>query len=259
MKCLILASLCLGLLNCDSNALAPDDGTNPSASDPTTTVATNVGPVANLVTTDVLNKANAIRGDIEDYLAEATGSDDDDPSFMDTIKFSNDFNQNEISITVDLAESNNCDSGGTKNIIGSATFVLDASQTSGSLTGSFTIQYNNCQDIILMQTSNGNCTITPTVTGELATTISLDYILGSNNFDTNDLTDTTEVSSSNSVALAVSVGATASEQTFSFSYELSTSYSSDNFSGTAGYSGLAYDLSALEDFIQDESTTAICN
>lgn len=59
----ILGLILATLVACDSNVMT-SDSTNPNVTDPDNDVAQNVGPVEKNVTTDVLNKSTAIRGDI---------------------------------------------------------------------------------------------------------------------------------------------------------------------------------------------------
>ncbi|EKD51857.1 MAG: hypothetical protein ACD_62C00170G0031 [uncultured bacterium] len=254
--------LCLVVLfsflfvNCDSNSVNNDD-VNPNVSAVTDDVATNVGPVDLLVSTDVLAKVNTIRGKLEDYIAEVTGSYDE-PGAYNQVKFSINPGGDEQSVTIDLSEDIDCTTAGTKNIIGSATFTLGASQNSGTLVGSFVIQYSSCQDIIVLETESGTCAITPTVTGELQTDINLEYVLGGNDVSGQGISDTTEVSSGTSVALDVSVGSTAADQSYSFTYYLSTSLSSDGLDGIVSYSGNSYDMGDVESYIENSATTAVC-
>lgn len=256
LKAVLFASL-LGIgLGCDSN-IEVTTTTDPNLSDPDNDVAVNAGPVANLVTGDVLGKTNGVRDSILDFLDDISG-DDANSGGTEKLRFRSLVEPEQpLEGTVDLSEDISCDEGGSKNIIGSADFTLEANGVTGSLVGSFTIQYDNCQDIVLLTASNGTCSVTPTVDGEVANTLDVSFTLTENN-DNQQVNDNTTVEASQTTALDVAVGSTASEQTYNFSYTLSAASSATNLDGRVTFEGELFDLEDLEDFIAASSTATVC-
>lgn len=248
------------LMACDNNLVVPGGGetTNPNVSDPNNDVAVNVGPVQALVTQHVLDKANSIRGDIEDFITEEFGIDDDDGGFGLLIKFVDGGAENPVSSTIEFTESITCTSGGSRGIIGSATIILNEDGVSGTISGSFIIQYDSCKQAALLTTSDGFCSSTPTITGEVNSTISIDYTLSASDNEGEDTQDVTVVSTTNILGLDVTVDNSTSEQTYNFSYNLSTFSSDETVSGTVDYDAVLFDLNEVESFVAQSTSTVVC-
>lgn len=265
----ISSILCLFLLilfamACDSNFEPSNGGSNPNVTAPDNNVAANVGPVEKLVTTDVLNKANSIRNNILSDLDELSG-DDTFSGGQELLRFrfqgsepNEPDDQSPLVGTLDLSQDINCDAGGSRDIIGSATITLNSDRVTGSIIGNYTIQYDNCQEIIVMNTSNGNCSVTPTVDGELPSAINVSFALNSDDVSGQQVNYETSVDTSSSVALDVSVGATASDQSYNFDYSLSSNTTNTNLDGTVSFESQLYDLIELEEFVADSTTSVVC-
>ena len=254
LKLLVLVFAVFVLTNCDSNSDAGGGGT--ATTDPTADVATNVGPVEDLVATDVLTKSNAILDAFDDYLEELDGAEDD-PGLLLTKSLVDEEDEAQI-LALDFAEDIDCDTAGTKNIIGSGTFTLDGNGITGTLIGTFTIQYSSCEDIRALTTTNGACSITPSVTGEVAVTVNTTFTIINSDTNPYSAEDYTTITAANTVALDITVGTTDADQLYSFTYTLSTSLSSDNLNGLVTYAGSTYDMEEIETYISGTATTAIC-
>jgi len=247
---LVLTILAMvSLLGCDSNTVVSTT-TDPNISDPSNDVAVNVGPVEAQVTSDVLTKANSIRESVIDNIQSSeteTGT-----AFIRYIIPDTGF-----TTTIDLGESESCDEGGSKTIIGSVTLTLDDNQSTGTVVGSYTIQYDSCQEIVLLSASDTDCSARPTIDGEIVVTYSEVYNLTEDLQDL-DVDDETDVSASTNSALSISVGSTASNQDYSFSYSLSSSSNSTGLSGTATFQSLLYSLTEVESFVGTVSSSVLC-
>lgn len=249
-----------GLIGCDVNKVREEE-TDPNISDPDNSAAQNVGPVEQLVTIDVLSKTNEIRDNILTFMDEATGGDDVFSGGTEKLKtrfVDDDFFQEPIQKEIDLSEAIPCDEGGSKDIIGTATFTLNADRVTGSIVGDFTIQYDNCQDTIVLSVSDGNCATTPTVDGELENTLSVTYTLSVTDDQGQQVFDDTTVDATNSAALAVSVGSSATTQTYNFTYTLASASATENLEGTVSFQNKLYDLVELEEFVAGSTTSVVC-
>lgn len=247
---IFLFAVCMGFSACDSNTIVSTT-TDPNLSDPNNDVATNVGPVEKTVTADVLNKANEIRNSILDEIA---GEDTETGTVF--LLYSVDEEQG-FETDIDVGEETACDEGGTRTIIGSVTLTLDDNQSTGTVLGSYTIQYQACQEIVLLTGSDGTCSAHATIDGEVSVTISTTYSLTQSR-QTPELSESSDVGASTATALDIAVGATASTQTYSFTYDLSTSSSSTNLDGTVSYNNLLYNLLEVETFVEGVGTAVLC-
>jgi len=248
----VVVCLLLGIFACDNNKKAPGGGPNPDLSDPTDDVATNVGPVEQLVTTDVLEKTNAIRANVPNYIEDLVGGNNEGLARILYVE-----NGDSLFGDIDFGESIDCDVSGSKDIIGSAVIELFGDRISGTISGDFTIQYDNCEDIILMDTSDGTCAVNVNATGELTNTIGLSFVLGQD-FGTQTVEDIVSINSSTFAPLNAVINTVASDQIYNFSYELLSNTTNTNLNGTVEYKLDLYDLIELEDFVASSTSSVVC-
>lgn len=246
---------------CDSNKLSTSGGaggpTDPNLSDVDNDVAANVGPVEVLVTEHVLAKSNQIRSEIQTVVASEFGGGPGSGTPNNLILTDND-NQNAASASIDLAESIECDSGGSRDIIGSATYSVNAARSSGTITGTFTILYDNCEDIALLDVSDISCAVTPAMNGELPVTISSTFAITNSDQSGQSVTDTTSVAADTVVDLSVTVDNTDSDQAYHFTYSLSSLSTSDNLNGTVSFDNRLFDIGDIEEFVGSSLSAAVC-
>jgi hypothetical protein len=257
LKHILILCLAVTFCACDTNDDAGGGGGGSGAT-VTAAVAEEVGPVEQLVTTDVLNAVNEIRESIQSYLEDLDGEGDSGVNIL--IKPQRVIEDGtEQTMTIDIDESENCDTSGTKSHIGAPTFILDADQNSGSISGTLILQYSDCEDIIVMQTTDGNCSISPVVDGQITITLSLNYNLTASAFDDNDTFDETSVTAATSTELDVLIDGADADQLYSFTYSLNSNSSNTNLNGLVTYSGSAYDVTDIESYISETATTTICD
>ena len=245
------------LSSCDSNQVFTGGPTNPSVNSPDNDVAVNVLPVQSTVVVDTLAKANEIRNNIEFFVDELSGVESSGGQKLTTpLVVDDDFD--DVTTTLDFAQSIACDTAGTKNIIGSATLTYNREQSSGTIVGSFTQQYSNCQELALLTASNGNCSASATLVGEVTSTISIDFNLSAQDLAGETVIDFADVDTTTTSPLDISVGSKSSTQTYNYSMDLSTNNSSTNLIGTVSYQNFLYLLSDVETFGASTSTTSLC-
>ncbi|MFH1358120.1 MAG: hypothetical protein ABII18_13430 [bacterium] len=256
LKQILILCLAITFSACDNN----EDGGGGGGGGTTVTAAAAeaVGPVEQLVTTDVLNYVNDIRGNIQDYIETLGGVDDSGVNVL--VKSKNIINDDvEQTMTIDIDESEACDTSGTKNIIGAPTFTLNGDQTTGSVVGTLILQYNDCEDIIVLQTSGGNCSVSPVVDGQITITLNIEYILTGDVFGDTAIDDLTGVTAATGAELDVLLDGADADQLYSFTYSLNSNSSNTNLSGLVTYSGSAYDVDDIESYVSDTATTTICD
>lgn len=241
---------------CDSN-VDVDDGTgtgSTSLSEPTSDVAVNTAPVAEVLAGDVLNVGQDVRDNIRDYVEEMTGTSDGNTTGSNFLRFAQ---NSALTEEFPISDSIDCDGGGSREISGEIQVTLNEDQVSGSMIGTFTISYDNCIETVLLTSDEGTCASQPTIAGDMPGSIDSEFDL-SDFQESENIVDTTLVEANSDVAMEVSVASTASEQFYSIEYALLSTSGSTGFEGTVAYEGDVYDLSEIEDFIATLSSDEAC-
>lgn len=260
IKLLLTLSLGLAIVACDSNRIAAGGGgdgtsaTDPSLTAPNNDVAVNVGPVEQLVATDVLTQANTIRDNTIDDVNTITGGYTSSGGYL----VSSHYEAGTTSTgTFSINDTQDCTDGGHKTISGSYTMEYNSSEVTGTVVGTYTITYAGCLDAQLMETSDGTCVSTPSVDGEVVTTVSSTFSLTSYEQE-QAINDEMEVASQTNSDLSVSVGSTATTQGYTFDYTLLSNTTDTGLSGTVSYADDLYSFSELEDYVAASTESVVC-
>lgn len=252
LKVIILFISVLFLFNCSDVNKTPDSGA--VTADISNDVITNVGAVTEIVTTDVLDELTTILGGIADDVSDQSGIDVGSKLMAEGSNATDYFQ-------VAIAGTESCTEGGTKTISGTLDYVHENSLDSGSISGSFTTTYADCQDTVVLSPSDQDCGTTPSVNGDLQTVFSVSYAFtsGKDSSFTDSLSSYYLTSETNSDGnLAVAVASAATEQTFSFDYTLSGNSTSTNLSGTVRIGGQSYSVTDVSDFISSSTSSIVC-
>lgn len=250
LQSLFFVWLAVLLVQCaDVTTTTVDDGTTSDVSDD---VATNTAAVNEIVTTDTLDELFVILNGIEGDINDSTGTDVGDrlTAYVDGSDTNDLF-------TVELSDEEDCVEGGTKTLEGQLDYNNDPSSNTGTIEGSFTINYSDCQDTVTLSPEDQDCGATPTINGEMSTTIDVSY--GNlDTFETGNFDYFLESDTDSSGALEITVGATASDQTYSYVYELSDNTTDTGLVGTVEFDGQSYSVTEVSDFISSSTSEVVC-
>lgn len=242
---------------CDNNfQIDPNDGGNPSLTDPDNTVVTNVGPVREIVVTDAFDKSDEIVGNLNDYISEfgqdlgGIGGEALRKSFV--------LEDQSKTREFDISETITCATSGTKSIVGNITVVLNQVTASGTLSGSWVTQYSNCVDVVLLSSADGNCLAEASIDGEIDATIDMSFTLRT--FDASQFNNySTDVSlTTSSIPLDVAVGSTASTQNYTFNYVNNSLSEDDELAGTISFQNDLYDINDIVTAREASDSSVVC-
>lgn len=253
----VIALTCLACSSATEESTGTNTSTDPNITSITSNVATNTGGPAQVVTDDVLEFSNTIRGNVGDYVSEVVdnspGAGGGELAIVD-LAISTD---QPIVETIDISTGEeSCDEGGTKTITGSVVVTVDSIRTTGTVAGSFDIEYDGCLDLAFVSYATGSCFTSSSLTGTVSTTIDIDYrtvsFQGQSEIRDETVTDTTSPS-----AFSVNVGSTNSSQTYEFEYDLS-SLTSPSLSGTLSFNSSLYNITDLNNFLGNTTESVAC-
>lgn len=244
MFCALMFSQCADV------ATTVDDG---GATDVSADVATNTAAVNEIVTTDTLDELfvilNGIEGDIDDNTGVDVGG-----GLLTAYADASDSND---LFTVTLSDEEDCTQGGSKALSGQLDYNNDPSGNAGTIVGSFTISYADCQDTITLSPADQDCGATPTINGDMETTLDASYGFVNTN-DTGTLDYFLESETNSAGALEIAVGSIASDQTYSYTHELSDNTTKTNLTGTVEFEGQSYSVTEVSDFISSSTSSVVC-
>lgn len=228
-----------------------DDGTTTDVSDD---VATNTAAVNEIVLDDTLDELFVVLNEIDDDLDVSTGSDVGDR----LTAYASDGGSDTTDVfTVELSDSEGCVEGGTKTIEGQLDYINDPSSNSGTIAGSFTISYSDCQETVTLSPEDQDCGTTPTINGDMESNFDISYGFINSN-DSEELDYFLESETNSAGALDITVGATASDQTYSYTHELSDNTTDTNLTGTVEFDGQSYSVTEVSDFISSSTSDVVC-
>lgn len=252
----LLALLILAVA-CDSNRPAVNSGSSGSSlNDPDNDVAVNVGPAQDLVTQHVLDKANRLRNNINDQVSDSFGIEFG-PGERNLV-YLTDANQEPQTDNFSLSEDINCAGGGSRDIIGTAVITLNADGVTGTITGTYVIQYSGCVETSFMSSATGFCSSSPNIDGEVSSTFTIDYNLSNNNTNDQVVGDTTTVNTSNAAGIDVTVDNTTSDQTYNFSYRIDSNVTGNGLNGTVEFENELYSITEVDSFTEQVSASILC-
>lgn len=254
MKNLVFVLCILVLVHCaDVTTTTASNGSN---TDVSATVATNTAAVNEIVTTDTLDELFVILNGIENDIDTNTGTDVGDRLTARLTAYADASDTNDL-FTVTLSDEEDCTQGGTKTLTGQLDYNNDSSGSSGTIEGSFTISYADCQDTITLSPADQDCGATPTINGDMETVIDVSY--GSlDTFETGTFDYFLSSETNSAGGLEITVGATASDQTYSYTYTLSDNTTDTDLSGTVEFDGQSYSVTEVSDFISSSTSAVVC-
>lgn len=261
----LLLFLCTFFLPaCDSNRAGSSITPTPGLSDPSAAVVSNIGAVNNVV----LNDHQDFREGLVDNIVEIVEVNIDFSNINVTSQFAtqditfNDLLDNTFTADIPLDElefENNvqvCSGGGSKEFVGTLTLTVDANNSSGILDGDYALLYSACIESVLFVTSDGNCSIDVQIEGAFVNNIDMEFI-DIQRATINNVLTAHDIMSNGGLTFSNDGG---SNQSVSYNYSVVSSpqLGNDTFSGSLTFETLDYDVKAIDDFIANSTTGAIC-
>lgn len=254
--------LILEVVGCGSS-FVPGGGVtpDPSLSSPTASVVANVGSTNLMVLNNESSFLDGLSEDMADLIQDNLGIDTGgSASNRLTRSLSrhaiSDNNTRDFSAAVPIDETSSCTGGGTKQFIGEFVLTANRISSSGTLSGDYSVIYNNCEEEVLFVAADSNCSVTTEVTGTFNNSLNIAfYDLDPYSLNRIETRDT--VVSNGPIEFVVESGST---QTVTYSYSLfsHTQSSTDSYTGSLTFGGLQYDVTDIRDFIEDAPAASIC-
>lgn len=253
LKILVVLSI-LACGACDSNEVR-DTTPDPGVNTPTSDIVANVGPVNSVILSDQVAFAQSLGNSIVSIVQDNVGQEGDSGTGNFLIRYgSNDIFNEEETFTHDIDDSEDCIGGGTKAFSGSLDGTL--SSGTGSLSGSYSLIYTNCIEEVLLEASDGSCSISVNINGTFTNTVTLNFF-DLDPYDINDYNLDDNIVSAAPIEFVNEAGAT---QTVTYSFDLFTSTYTENptLDGTLTYSNQTYEVEAVDDAIGTSLSADIC-
>lgn len=241
---------------CGGSAIERDTTTDPSVSDATAAVVSEIGSTNQVILEDTMNTANELAGNLETFISNELGGPGKDGGSLLT-KFAVG-EQGDQSADVDITESAEACSGGegTKQISGVLTLTIDSETAdSGNMTGQYSIIYTDCLQLVRLDTSNGSCFVETQISGTITNTININFSqLDPFEDDIWELTN--DVVSSGPIDFSVDNSAN-QQVTFDYDFYLNTRNAED-ISGNVTFNTQNFTVTGIRDFISSATQAEVC-
>ena len=255
LKILVLVAVLI-CSACDSNEVR-DTTPTPGVNTPTSDIVANVGPVNSVILNDQIAFAQSLGSNIVSIVQGNVGQDQDSGTGNYLILYGIDttFDQDET-FTHDIDETEDCIGGGTKAFVGSLDGTLSSGSSSGSLSGQYSLVYTNCIEEVLLEASDGSCSVEVNITGTFTNTMTLNFF-DLDPFDVNEYNIDDNIVSAAPIEF-VNEGGTTQSVTYSLDLFISTNLENPTLDGTLTYSNQTYEAEAVDDAIGTSVAADIC-
>lgn len=259
-----LLSFCLflGLAGCGSGTgtgTGRGISTDPSVTATTASVALQVGSTNEIFLNDSLTFETSLADDIETTVDANIGTTGNDNHFLVDGEplDSADSNAKNIDEDVEITKSaQTCDSGGTKQLAGTLHLNVLYDSDQGTLSGTYSVIYSDCVELVLLTTSNGTCVVTTQISGTMTNVINIEFSqLDLFNPDRYDINNT--VTSNGPITFAINNGAS-QEVTYDYDVYDNSLAQNPSVDGKLTFGLSAFDPVAVSDFITTSTTSSVC-